>query len=109
MIRILLGIVLPLLAPTLLYFAYVLIAYRLRRRRAPAAAGEGEADQSGVAVRAAPWPWLAGIGVALMAASLVVLSEFDRAPPGGTYVPPRLIDGVIVPGHVIPAEEGTDE
>ena len=108
MIRVLLGMILPLIAPTALYFAYVLIAHRLRRRKAAPLAEEVAVDESGAVVRSAPWPWLAGIGVALAAVTMAILSEFDRSPPGGTYVPPQLIDGVIVPGHVIPADEPTD-
>jgi hypothetical protein len=99
MIRILLGVVLPLLAPTLLYFLYVLIVHWLRPGRTP------PPDP----LRNAPWLWLLGFGVALMAAGLVFIAEFDREPPGGTYVPPQLIDGVVVPGHVIPAPDAEGE
>jgi hypothetical protein len=100
MIRILLGVVLPLLAPTLLYFLYVLIVHWLRPGRTA-----GAATSPPDPLRNAPWLWLLGVGVALMAAGLVFVAEFDREPPGGTYVPPQLIDGVVVPGHVIPAPD----
>ncbi|MGF1627261.1 MAG: DUF6111 family protein [Alphaproteobacteria bacterium] len=97
MIRVLLTFVVPLLAPTVLYLIYVVIANWLRRRSKAA-----EDDQSTTVIRTLPWLWLAGIGVVLTIISAVWFADFDREPPGGTYVPPQLIDGRIVPGHVVP-------
>lgn len=124
MIRVLATIIVPLLAPTILYFAYVVLAdwraRRAARSRAGSEAGSGDSpDRSGRALRTAPWPWLAGIGVTLTAISLALFSEFERSAPGGVYVPPHTVDGEIVPAEVIapptgdapdePIDEPTDE
>jgi NhaP-type Na+/H+ or K+/H+ antiporter len=47
--------------------------------------------------------WLALAGAVFMVAILVVFIQLDPSPPGGTYVPPRFEDGVIIPGHIEPA------
>jgi len=48
----------------------------------------------------APLLWLLGAGAALVLGAMAALVSFGGAKPGGTYVPPRLEDGVIKPGHV---------
>ena len=50
------------------------------------------------------WPlrtitWLAIGGAALLVVSLVAFTHYSGAPPGSTYVPAQVIDGVLVPGH----------
>ena len=45
--------------------------------------------------------WLALIGAALMVIVLTVFVHLEPGRPGGVYVPPRLEDGVIVPGQII--------
>jgi hypothetical protein len=47
--------------------------------------------------------WLALAGAVLMVTVLVIFIHLDPSPAGGTYVPPRFEDGVIVPGHIEPA------
>ena len=48
--------------------------------------------------------WLALAGAVLMVTVLVIFIHLDPSPAGGgTYVPPRFKDGVIVPGHIEPA------
>ncbi|MEX2200371.1 MAG: DUF6111 family protein [Dongiaceae bacterium] len=79
--RAFLSIVLPLLAPALLYFVIV------GRRNS---AGE---------IRPVPWVWLAVAGAVLMLITLGALWLFDGANPGATYVPPHLEDGKIAPGY----------
>jgi hypothetical protein len=86
MIRVVLINLLFLLLPTLLYFSYVYI----RRRDRP-----GEQVLSN-----APIFWLLSLGVAMMIASLVIFGKWEGGAPSGKYVPPRLKDGVIIPGHV---------
>jgi hypothetical protein len=39
-------------------------------------------------------------GAVLMIAALVVFIHLDISPPGGTYVPAHIENGVIVPGHI---------
>ena len=52
-----------------------------------------------------PWHWLLAIGLGLLIVTLVVVSMQGNGRPGDTYVPPRVVDGVIVPGHTIPKEQ----
>ncbi len=92
MTRILLTIVLPLLLPTLVYVLWLAATRR--------AALAGPAPW-----QALPWVWLVGAGVALAALLLFIIGVHVGSPEG-TYVPPRYIDGRVVPGHIVPAEPG---
>ena len=89
MTRVFLTIALPLLAPTLLYLLWLVAT-----ERAPITGPESW--------RALPWPWLLGVGVVLAALLLYVVMVGLGGPVQGTYVPPRYIDGRVVPGHVVP-------
>ena len=91
MIRILLTIVLPLLLPTLLYMLWLVAS----RRTALAAPSPW---------RDLPWIWLAAAGIVLAALLLFFINV--RVGSQGIYVPPKYIDGRVVPGHVVPAEPG---
>lgn len=86
--------ILILLAPTILYVAWLLLARRAHLSRARWAA----------TFRAMPWLRLLGGGLVLAAASLVALALLGGADPGGTYVPPHLLDGEVVPAKVVPAK-----
>ena len=53
---------------------------------------------------ASDWPirtitWLAMGGAALLIIALVAFTQFTGAPAGSTYVPAKVIDGVLVPAH----------
>ncbi len=53
---------------------------------------------------AGDWPvktiaWLATGGAILMFAALLVFIQFTGSSPGSHYVPAKVIDGVLVPGH----------
>ena len=50
----------------------------------------------------------AAIGVAVLI-GLVVFDSMKAGHEGEQYVPPRLVDGEIIPGHFIPIEEGETE
>ena len=76
-------IVVPLILPTLLYYAYLV-------------ARQGHAETS---ARDLPWSWLAGAGGLLLVVTLSAVSVTDRHAPGSKYIPPTVIDGVVVPGH----------
>lgn len=78
------------LAPTVIYVLYLVAARKVQMSRSETAA----------TFRRMPWPWLLGAGIALMAASLVVLSLTSGEAPRGTYVPPHLKDGKVVPAQV---------
>jgi hypothetical protein len=77
----------PLLLPFVLYFLWVAIE---RRRKA---AGGWEA-------RDTPWIWLSMTGLVLLIVSLLGAGLFIGSEPGGTYVPPHVEDGKVVPGRV---------
>lgn len=87
--RLLLTVLLPLLAPTLIYLAWV--AVRVRNGAPPP-------------VRR-PWLWLAVGGVAFLMLVLAAWALSEGAPPHARYVPAHLEDGRLVPGATIPAEE----
>ncbi|SLN34644.1 DUF6111 family protein [Oceanibacterium hippocampi] len=48
------------------------------------------------------WFWLTAIGLVLSILSLIALRLVGEDSIEGEYVPPRVEDGRIVPGHVIP-------
>ena len=88
MTRVALTIVVPLILPSLLYIAWLRATGRLM------------AVRGGIAPL--PWPWLIGSGLALAALTLVVVNVQFGNSPQGTYVPPHVEDGRVVPGHVVP-------
>lgn len=90
MIRILIEYVLPLLLPSLLYVAW----WNLYGRRAAAAGG------TPALLREGPWFWLILAGLGLAAAALIAGALMGGSEPGGTYIPPRLEDGRVIPGRV---------
>ena len=47
------------------------------------------------------WLVLGGAGIALMAISMATWSLLSGSPPGGTYVPPHIEDGRVVPGTTV--------
>jgi hypothetical protein len=84
MVRFLLSVLLPLLLPTALWFAWM---FAMRR-----------ASSRGAKWADAPWGWLAGSGVVLVGALLYLL-EVHYGEKGGRYVPSQYIDGKLVPGR----------
>ena len=89
MLREIATLVVPLLLPTVLYLLW------LRAMRWAAAGGRTSWARL-------PWVWLAASGVALAAIVLFVVTvHFGTATPG-TYVPPHVENGRIVPGHIEP-------
>ena len=93
MARIFFQILLPIALPTILYLLWV-AAERRRQERL----GSGEAPQW----QDAPWLWLGALGVFLAAIMAAALALLGGATTEGRYVPPQVIDGKIVPGHVEP-------
>jgi hypothetical protein len=97
MLRVFLTIVLPLVAPTALYLAWVWYANYSPWGSLPGSL-PGEAGRwAGL-----PWVWLAGAGALLLALVLFVVTVNFRTAPSGVYVPPHTENGRIVPGHVEP-------
>ncbi len=91
MSRAFLQIVLPLVLPTVLYLIWVIFI------RKPGPDGDGDVPHW---LRHGPWLWLIAAGIALMAIVLAVAAWLTGGDPGGTYVPPRLENGRVVPGRI---------
>jgi hypothetical protein len=85
MLRILLEIVVPFLAP---FFAYFLWRFLT-------GPGRGILDRC-------PWYALTVAGLLLVAASLASLALLPGESPDTTYVPPHMEDGRLVPGRFVP-------
>lgn len=101
MIRILLTVILPFLAPTIMYLVWMKIRRdRIRARNDGTPLPEWEK---------LPWPWLIGSGSVLVIIGFVFFGLQTEAKRDQIYVPPQMIDGELVPGHFIdPPEEDTN-
>jgi hypothetical protein len=95
MFRKLLTVVLPLMLPTLIYMAYMMID----RRKAAAAGGAPVSWWVG-----APWAWLITGGVFLAGIVLFILALTSGFDTGTTYHPARLIDGRVIEGETTPSD-----
>ena len=93
MLRVFLTIVLPLVAPTAIYLAWVRFANRSQ---------QGSPPDGTLRWAAMPWLWLAGAGALLLALVLFVVTVHFGSARTGVYVPPRWENGRIVPGHIEP-------
>ena len=87
--RVVFTIILPLILPTVLYLAWMWLLNWPPR---------GEMAGWG----ALPWLWLAATGVVLLTAVLFVVTVGFGTSTPGVYVPPRLENGHVVPGHIEP-------
>ena len=88
MLRVLLTVLLPLMAPFLAYIAWVwLVRHKVQ-------GGELVLDW-----RQSPWPWMLALGLAGALGGLLYLYVTTGHPAGTELVPPQLIDGVVVPSH----------
>jgi len=83
--RVLLTIIIPLLLPTVLYFGWRI------------AIGRGLTLPTS-------WLWLAVAGLALASLTLVAVSVDFGGMRQGTYVPPHVTNGAVVPGHIEPGQ-----
>ena len=98
MLRIFFTIVLPLVLPTALYLVWVRLSH------SPGGEGSQQGSERGtVRWTALPWVWLAAAGALLLALTLFVVTVHFGTPQPGTYEPPRMENGRIVPGHIEPA------
>lgn len=86
MIRVALTVLLPLLAPTALYFLWY---YAFGRK-----------EETGSASR--PWTWLVLAGLAAAAIVLFTVGIDAGGNPSGQYVPPHVEGGSVVQGQVVP-------
>jgi hypothetical protein len=89
MIRVVIENILLFLLPTAMYFGYVLL---MRGSRA---------GQAGAVINEAPLVWLFLAGALLVAGTLVYFATTTPGgKPGQVYVPPRMKNGQIEPGHM---------
>ena len=86
-----LRIALLFLAPFVAYALWLAVA----RRRARAHAGDASWSD-------APLLWLTAAGLVLVIAGFVFTALISGEEAGGTYIPPRIIDGELVPAEVRP-------
>lgn len=96
--RTLLQILVPLMLPLALYFAWATVTRRVAQARGIPPSGPAPSLVNG------PWAWLLGIGLVLVIAGFAVWAVTQETLPAGQYVPPSVVDGVIVPGHVAAPE-----
>ena len=89
MTRVVLTIILPLLLPTALYMLWAV------------SIGRAEATGAEGAWRGLPWTWLLVAGAIFVVIVLVAVVEIGGVREG-SYVPPHLRNGEVVPGHVEP-------
>lgn len=89
MTRMLLQYLFPLILPIAVYLVWTWIAGKRRRTaEEPPLWYEG------------PWFWLIVAGFLLMVTVLAISATIGGGSPEGTYVPPRVEDGRVVPGYV---------
>lgn len=75
-------VIVPLLLPAMLYWLYL----RVQERR-------------GAVAREIPLSWLGVMGVLLLTIVLGGSWLAGSEPPSGKYIPPHVVNGVVVPGH----------
>lgn len=93
MARILFQLVFPILLPTLLYALWL-----AAERRRVEAAGTGAKPRWSEA----PWLWLGALGVFFAGIIALAIALTGGGDMQGTYVPPAVKDGEIVPGFIRP-------
>jgi hypothetical protein len=49
-----------------------------------------------------PWVWLAAAGTVLLVIVLFVVNVHFGSPEQGVYIPPRVENGQLIPGHIEP-------
>lgn len=98
--RTFLTIILPLIAPTLVFLVWRWFA--MRRAEAEAHHQPLPAWQS--------WPWarLSLAGAVLTALTLSAVAMMRDNPIGARYVPPHMENGELIPGHFVDPEEGAE-
>ncbi|MBL8709122.1 MAG: hypothetical protein JNL25_08020 [Rhodospirillaceae bacterium] len=89
--RAFLTVIIPLLLPSAVYWMYL----RIRQRQ-------------GLPFREIPYSWLIVAGTVLAIFSLGITWLYHGEEPNLRYVPPQVIDGVVVPGHFLPEEGAAD-
>ena len=86
MLRAWLQVLIPFLAPFVVYFVWRLLVTRER-----------------AFLERTPWYALTVAGIVLAALSVASLAFVTGAPPEQVYVPPHMENGEVVPGRFLPA------
>jgi len=86
MIRIILINLFLLLLPFIIYFAYLYLVKGGRDKNEP--------------INFAPLIALFGVGLILMMGAIAYFIQFESGEPGQRYIPPRVEDGVLIPGRL---------
>ena len=95
MVRLFLTYLLPLLLPVLGYLAWNWLRNLAGK---PAEPPPGSADMPWADM---PWMVLVGAGISLLIITMLTLVFLDDGgSPGGTYIPPHLEDGKLIPGRM---------
>ena len=89
MLRIVIQHLLLFLLPLILYAIYI----AAMRQRAQATGGTKPDWEDG------PWFWLVVAGIVLSISAFVFLGITGGASTNSDYIPPRIIDGKIIPGQ----------
>ena len=111
MVRIILTYILPLVLPTVMYFAWLSwVKKKIAAAKAQAAAeGAPEPDAEQIVHDfeiKTPWLRLAMAGLGLVVVTLMLsLILLPDNPENSTYEPPRLENGDVVPGQFKPADQ----
>ena len=92
MIRQLITIAVPLLAPVALYLLY---SWHLRRK------GGDISEDDPFSWREIPWIWLLVCGTALVAVTMVTTTFIGRTDADARYEAPKFEDGKRVPGRFV--------
>lgn len=90
MTRLILVYLIPFLLPFAIYAAWVWLSRHSRE------------DGVLVTIAKGPWFWLVIAGFLLTLSSLGLWAVLDSHKPEENYVPPRLEDGRVVPGRMVP-------
>ena len=90
MSRFIVQYVLPLLLPTLVFVGWLVLTRKPGETRAETMAR----------LQGGPWYWRVVAGFVLMAAGFIYLGLSHDNPPESVYVPPRVENGRVVPGHM---------
>lgn len=101
--RVFLTVILPLLTPSLLYIAWLV----LRARSAPSGQAAGNVGDSRILRlgESVPWVTLVSTGVVLaLAATMTLYFLQPVGDPNSEYVPPRFENGRVIPGEMRPRD-----
>ena len=106
MVRILITYILPLVLPSVMYFAWASwVRRKIAAQHAQAQAEDDTITAEEIAAYDIKTPWFRLIlaGIVLMGVGLVLTVLLSAPnPPDSVYQPPRVENGKVIPGHFAP-------